>query len=68
MLLFLFPEKHETIKIQISLQLFSSNFLLKMTAVHFMLTTKYRELECGPMPNVMVALPNGALFNAAEFG
>jgi len=28
-------------------------------------------LECGPMPNVMVALPNiggGALFNAAKFG
>jgi len=29
------------------------------------------KLECGPMPNVMVALPNigGALlFNAAKFG
>jgi len=27
-------------------------------------------LECGPMPNVMVALPNigGDLFNAAKFG
>ena len=26
-------------------------------------------LECGPMPNVMVALPNiGPLFNAAKFG
>jgi len=22
--------------------------------------TKYTELECGPMPNVMVALPNAA--------
>ena len=31
-----------------------------------------KELECGPMPNVMVALPNTArwrpLFNAAKFG
>jgi len=28
--------------------------------------TEEEELECGPMPNVMVALPNigGALFNA----
>ena len=27
-------------------------------------------VECGPMPNVMAALPNigGALFNAANFG
>ena len=31
---------------------------------------KYRKLECGPMPNLMVALQNigGALFNAAKFG
>jgi len=32
---------------------------------------KKKELECGPMPNVMAALPNidGALwFNAAKFG
>jgi len=28
------------------------------------------KLECGPMPNVMAALPNisGAAFNAAKFG
>jgi len=27
-------------------------------------------LECGPMPNVMAALPNigGTVFNAAKFG
>ena len=31
---------------------------------------KQFQIECGPMPNVMVALPNigGALFNAAKFG
>jgi len=30
---------------------------------------KKEELECGPMPNLMVARPNigGALFNAAKF-
>jgi len=30
---------------------------------------KKKELECGPMPNVMAALLNigGALFNAAKF-
>jgi len=29
---------------------------------------KYRELECGPMPNLMVALPNigGALCSAPQ--
>jgi len=34
------------------------------------LCPKYIELECGPMPNVMDALPNtgGAAFSAAKFG
>jgi len=31
---------------------------------------KKKELECGPMPNVMVALPNigGALCSTPQFG
>jgi len=31
---------------------------------------KERQLECGPMPNVMVALPNigGALCSTPQFG
>jgi len=30
---------------------------------------KKKELECGPMPNLMVALPNiGGALNAAKFG
>jgi len=38
---------------------------------HFSVIIKLSgKLECGPMPNVMVALPNigGALFNATKFG
>jgi len=44
-----------------------------LTTIHYQnhAYEKYKiKLECGPVPNVMVALPNigGALFNAAKFG
>jgi len=37
---------------------------------HMRLAAKYTLLECGPMPNVMVALPNigGALCSTPQFG
>jgi len=50
----------------------NNTFQLKtlLLLVHLRSQQKRTELECGPMPNVMVALPNigGALFNAAKFG
>ena len=41
------------------------------SALTYKYNYKTKQLECGPMPNMMVALPNtgGApLFNAAKFG
>jgi len=52
-----------------SRSLYSSLFTILVETIQQYNRKKYKELECGPMPNVMVALPNivGALFNAAKF-
>jgi len=48
-------------------EIFNHDFTAKLPVS---LSMKEFQLECGPMPNVMAALPNigGALFNAAKFG
>jgi len=48
---------------EILLQLISTTLQLKTNDISYECTATLRELECGPMPNVMAAQPNigGAL-------
>ena len=55
-------------KMRLSSQVFRPNYRVCKTTCGFHPAWKLRKLECGPMPNVMAALPNigGALCSTPQ--